>query len=76
MSAAYTQSRSLLNSKIIASGPSEHGKNGEGGRTERLCVLARGATLWQSYPSVCAVNSPPGGASSCQHTPALAGRFW
>src|SRR5260221_2343716 len=36
--------------------------------------MARGAIGWQSSPSSCAVNSPPGGGSSCQHTPALAGR--
>jgi len=36
--------------------------------------MARGAIVWQAYLSACAVNSPPGGASSCQHAPALAGR--
>ncbi len=36
--------------------------------------MARGATVWQSYPSACEVNSLTGGGSSCQHTPALAGR--
>src|SRR5258708_15023023 len=36
--------------------------------------MARGAIGWQSSPSSCAVNSPPGGGSSCQNTPALAGR--
>jgi hypothetical protein len=43
MSAADTQSRSLLNSTSIAPGPIEEGKNGAGERMERLCVMARGA---------------------------------
>src|SRR5215467_13769755 len=33
--------------------------------------MARGAIGWQVSPSACAVNSPPGGASSCQNTQAL-----
>src|SRR5260370_42523837 len=36
--------------------------------------MARGAIVWQAYSPACAVNSPPGGASSCQNTQALAGR--
>src|SRR5258706_15086226 len=47
---------------------------GAGGRTERRCVPARGGTLWEAYPSACAVNSSSGGASSCHNTPALAWR--
>jgi hypothetical protein len=36
--------------------------------------MARGAILWQAYPSACEVNSSPGGGSSSQNTQALAGR--
>ena len=57
----HVKGGSLLRSEMIAPG------EGEVGRTQRLCIMARGAIVWQSSPSAYAVNSPPGGGSSCQN---------
>jgi hypothetical protein len=38
---------------------------------EKLCVMARGAIGWQSYPSAYAVDSPPGDGSTCHNTQSL-----
>lgn len=64
-----TPGRSLLRSQIIA--PLAQ----LGGCTERMCILAPGATLWQTSPGASADNPPSEGGSSYQHPPALANRF-
>jgi hypothetical protein len=72
MLAADMQSRSLFEwHNYSTSCPLRRATMGQEDATPGPGVPARGAIGWQASPSACAVISPPEGASSRQHTPAL-----